>query len=63
MHKRRLFLAALVHMDGTHLASNLAATLPNCVELEQREGSEVFLLELTMLTVLSHGLYGEWLFC
>eukprot|EP00798_Chlamydomonas_sp_ICE-L_P021088 gene21088-27975_t len=53
----QLFLPAFVHMDGVHLVSNLAAAIPPSVALERQSGSELFILELTALTALSHSLY------
>ena len=35
----RLFTPAVIHMDMTHLLSNLATALPDCLELEGRGGS------------------------
>eukprot|EP00798_Chlamydomonas_sp_ICE-L_P021084 gene21084-27967_t len=43
-------------MDGVHLLSNLAKVIPPSVALERQSGSELFILELTALTALSHGL-------
>jgi hypothetical protein len=55
---RRLVTSALVHIDSTHLISNLAAAVPDCLYLERTQGSAQLALDVAGLTLLSHGLYG-----
>ncbi|KAJ9516384.1 hypothetical protein QJQ45_011059 [Haematococcus lacustris] len=57
---QRLLLPCVVHTDATHLVSNLAGALPDCLDLEASSGSELFALELLLLTASSHGLYVAW---
>lgn len=55
----RIVTAAFVHVDATHLITNLTAALPDCLYLEDQEGSKALLGDLMLLTLLSHSLYGE----
>eukprot|EP00882_Tetradesmus_deserticola_P017382 GHRQ01018620.1.p1 GENE.GHRQ01018620.1~~GHRQ01018620.1.p1 ORF type:complete len:223 (+),score=102.78 GHRQ01018620.1:1019-1687(+) len=55
----RLWTAAMVHVDATHLITNLTAVLPDCVMLEQQCGSVALAADLLLLTTASHTLYGE----
>jgi membrane associated rhomboid family serine protease len=55
----RLWTAAVVHVDATHLITNLTAVLPDCVMLEQQCGSAALAADLLLLTTTSHALYGE----
>jgi hypothetical protein len=54
-----LVSAALVHVDATHLITNLTAALPECVALEEQQGSAGLAADLVLLTLTSHALYGE----
>jgi hypothetical protein len=49
----------VVHVDATHLITNLTAVLPDCVLLEQQCGSAALAADLLLLTTTSHALYGE----
>jgi hypothetical protein len=49
----------VVHVDATHLITNLTAVLPDCVMLEQQCGSAALAADLLLLTTTSHALYGE----
>lgn len=51
--------SAFVHIDATHLISNLTAALPDLIQLEQQEGSAVLAADLALITIMSHLLYGE----
>ncbi|KAF6251854.1 hypothetical protein COO60DRAFT_580622 [Scenedesmus sp. NREL 46B-D3] len=53
----RLWSAAVVHVDATHLITNLTAVLPDCVMLEQQCGSAALAADLLLLTTTSHALY------
>jgi rhomboid domain-containing protein 1 len=55
----RLATAAFVHVDATHLITNLTAALPEVLLLEEVQGSAPLLADLALLTLLSHLLYGE----
>jgi hypothetical protein len=55
----RLVTSAFVHVDNTHLISNLAAAVPDCLYLERTQGSVALALDTAGLTLLSHSLYGE----
>jgi hypothetical protein len=55
----RLATAAFVHVDATHLITNLTAALPEVLLLEEVQGSGPLLADLALLTLLSHLLYGE----
>ena len=56
----RLLTAAFVHVDATHLITNLTAALPEVLALEDTEGSKALAVDLLLLTLLSHGLYGGY---
>uniref|UniRef100_A0A383WNC0 Peptidase S54 rhomboid domain-containing protein n=1 Tax=Tetradesmus obliquus TaxID=3088 RepID=A0A383WNC0_TETOB len=53
----RLWTAAVVHVDATHLITNLTAVLPDCVMLEQQCGSAALAADVLLLTTTSHALY------
>jgi hypothetical protein len=59
-HTRRLLVPALVHLDASHLLSNLASAVPNCLALEgdTAASSALFAAELIALTAAAHGTYG-----
>lgn len=48
-----------MHVDATHLITNLTAVLPDCVMLEQQCGSAALAADVLLLTTTSHALYGE----
>jgi membrane associated rhomboid family serine protease len=56
-----LLTAAFVHVDATHLITNLTAALPEMLALEDAEGSRALAADMILLTLLSHGLYGKHL--
>ncbi|KAF8057102.1 RBL14 [Scenedesmus sp. PABB004] len=56
----RLGSAALVHVDATHLVSNLTSLLPDAVSLEESRGSAALAADLVLLTFLSSSLYVAW---
>eukprot|EP00878_Enallax_costatus_P021654 GHUV01022941.1.p1 GENE.GHUV01022941.1~~GHUV01022941.1.p1 ORF type:complete len:364 (+),score=118.20 GHUV01022941.1:297-1388(+) len=53
----RLITAAFVHVDATHLITNLTAAVPDCIELEQQCGSAALAADLAVITLTSHALY------
>jgi rhomboid domain-containing protein 1 len=53
----RLFSSPLLHVTATHALSNLAAALPDAVQLERSRGSLAFAAELAGLAALSQGAY------
>lgn len=48
-----------MHVDATHLITNLTAVLPDCVMLERHSGSGALAADLLLLTTTSSLLYGE----
>lgn len=55
----RLLTSAFIHVDATHLITNLTAAIPDCVDLEQQCGAAALVADLAMITLTSHVLYGK----
>jgi rhomboid domain-containing protein 1 len=53
----RLFSSPLLHINATHALSNLAAALPDAIQLERSRGSAAVAFELAGLAALAQGGY------